>query len=99
MSRLVSEASRVMRETYIHSEISSKVWLLSLKRAMQVHSVSVSEIYCHAGVEACSCALTLQGKQKLTKVKTPHITKVNRTSSRMIFGASSALHASLGNAM
>ena len=35
----------------------------------------------------------------LTKVKTPHMTRASRTISRMILGASSALHASLGSAM
>lgn len=39
------------------------------------------------------------GEQELTKVRTPHMTRASRTVRRMIFGASSALHASLGSAM
>lgn len=36
---------------------------------------------------------------ELTNVRTPHMTRASSTVSRMIFGASSALHASLGSAM
>lgn len=46
-----------------------------------------------AGAQLLTCEL------KLTKVKTPHMTKASRTVSRITFGASSALHVSLGSAI